>query len=108
MNDNELNAHAQIMKALANPVRLKIVKMLSEDERCICELQPLFNINKSTISRHVAVLSNAGILHQRREGVRCYLKLATPCILEIFPCVMVVLRAKADKWADIVENGESV
>jgi len=76
------------MKALASPVRLMIVDELSRGERCMCELQPMFPMNKSTLSRHIAALKNVGILSERREGVRTYLRLATPCILNVFECAM--------------------
>ena len=85
------------MKALASPVRLMIVDELSRGERCMCELQPMFPMNKSTLSRHIAALKNVGILSERREGVRTYLRLATPCILNVFECAMGVIRAEAKR-----------
>jgi DNA-binding transcriptional ArsR family regulator len=61
------------MKALAHPARLMLIDQLEAGERCICELQPLFPQDKSTLSRHVAALRNAGIVRERRDGVRVYL-----------------------------------
>ena len=83
---------ARVMKALAHPARLMLVDQLEAGERCICELQPLFPQDKSTLSRHVAALRNAGVVRERRDGVRVYLSLATPCILNIFDCVSRVLK----------------
>jgi DNA-binding transcriptional ArsR family regulator len=103
MNSDKFQARARVMKALASPVRLKIVDELSRGERCMCELQPLFRMNKSTLSRHLAALKNVGIVSERREGVRCFLKLQTPCILTVFDCAMGVIRAEARqkaKWAE--------
>ncbi len=102
MKDEELQARARVMKALASPVRLKIVNELSRGERCLCELQPLFAMNKSTLSRHIAELRNVGIVGERREGVRVYLALKTPCILSVFECTMGVIRAEAKRQAAIV------
>jgi len=102
MNDAELMARARVMKALASPVRLKIVDELSRGERCMCELQPLFPMNKSTLSRHVAALRNVGIISERRDGVRIFLKLETPCILKVFECAMGVIRAEAQRQAELV------
>lgn len=104
MNATEFQARARIMKALASPVRLMIVQELSRGERCICELQPLFPMNKSTLSRHVAALKNVGIVSERREGVRCFLKLQTPCILNVFDCAMGVIRAEAKRQAKLVSG----
>ncbi len=95
------------MKSLASPVRLKIVDELSRGELCICELQPLFPMNKSTLSRHVAELKNVGIVGERREGVRCYLRLQTPCILNVFDCAMGVIRAEAKRQADLANGGKA-
>lgn len=104
MKTDEYKARARIMKALASPVRLRIVDELSRGERCICELQPLFPMNKSTLSRHVAALTNVGILRERREGVRCFLSLQTPCILKVFECAMAVIRAEAKRQAGMAKG----
>lgn len=106
MNSEELKARAEIMKALASPARLKIVDELGRGERCICELQPLFDMNKSTLSRHVATLRHVGIVGERREGVRLYLRLLTPCVLTMFDCTMKVLRAEAQRQAGIAGGNQ--
>jgi ArsR family transcriptional regulator len=104
MNTADYAARARVMKALANPVRLRIVDELSRGERCICELQPLFPMNKSTLSRHVAELRDVGIVGERREGVRCYLRLQTPCILNVFDCAMGVIRAEAKRQSGLASG----
>jgi DNA-binding transcriptional ArsR family regulator len=107
MNQEELVARARVLKALASPVRLKIVDELSRGERCICELQPLFSMNKSTLSRHVAELRNVGIVAERREGVKCFLRLQTPCVLNLFDCVMGVIRAEARRQVAVACGGKA-
>jgi len=104
MNTEEFKARARIMKALASPVRLMIVDELSRGERCMCELQPLFPMNKSTLSRHVAALRNVGIVSERREGVRIFLRLETPCILNVFDCAMGVIRSEAKRQAKLARG----
>ena len=85
---------------------MKIVDELSRGERCICELQPLFPTNKSTLSRHVAELKNVGIVGERRDGVRIYLRLLTPCVLNMFDCAMGVIRAEAKRQSDVAGGGK--
>lgn len=102
MNSEKLKARARVMKALASPVRLKIVDELSRGERCMCELQPMFPMNKSTLSRHITELKNVGIVSERRDGVRCLLRLETPCILNVFECAMDVIRAEAKRQAQFL------
>ncbi len=104
MNTEEFKARARVMKALSSPVRLKIVDELSRGDRCMCEIQPMFRMNKSTLSRHVTALKNVGIVSERREGVRCYLKLQTPCILNVFDCTMGVIRAEAKRHAKLAKG----
>lgn len=96
------------MKALASPVRLRIVEELSRGERCLCELHPLFAMNKSTLSRHVAALRNVGIISERRDGVRIFLKLETPCILNVFECAMGVIRSAARRQAALVRDKDDL
>jgi len=104
MNTEEFVARARVMKALSSPVRLKIVDELSRGERCMCDLQPLFRMNKSTLSRHVAALKQVGIVSERREGVRGHLKLETPCILNLFECTMGVIRSHAKRHAKLAKG----
>ena len=104
MDADEFQARARVMKALASPVRLMILDELSRGERCLCDLLPLFNVGKSTVSRHVAALKQVGIVSERREGARLILKLDTPCILNVFECAMGVIRAEARKKAKWAHN----
>ena len=92
------------MKALSSPIRLMIVDELSRGERCVCDLQPLFRINKSTLSRHVTALRNVGIVSGRRDGTRLMLKLETPCILNVFECTMGVIRAEATRHVKLTQG----
>ncbi len=108
MNADDLEARARVMKALASPVRLKILDELSRGERCVCELQPLFAMNKSTLSRHVAALRNVGIVGERREGVRSFLRLLTPCILTVFDCALGVIRAEAERQSELADGGKDL
>ncbi len=104
MNREELKARAQVMKALASEVRLGIVDELRRGERCLCELQPLFSMNKSTLSRHIAELKRVGIVSERQEGVRRYLRLETPCVLNMFECAMGVIRSQARRHAKLLRR----
>ena len=104
METEELKARAKVMRALASPVRLRIIEELRHGERCMCDLQPLFPRNKSTLSRHIAELRYVGIVGERREGVRIYLRLLTPCILNMFDCAMGVFRTEAKRQAALLKE----
>lgn len=102
MNYEEAVARARVMKALGHPIRLLIVDALSEGDRCICELAPHFKIRQPSLSRHVEVLRQAGILTHHRVGAKLMLHLATPCIIRAFDCAMQVVQADTVRRARAV------
>ncbi len=78
---------AEVAKALASPVRVRILRILEEGERCGCELVPLLGLDPSVVSRHLAVLSRAGLVESRREGVRILWRLSSPEIPLLLRCL---------------------
>ena len=78
---------SEVAKALASPVRVRILKILEEGERCGCELVPLLELDPSVVSRHLAILSRAGLVESRREGVRILWRLASPEIPRLLRCI---------------------
>lgn len=93
------------MKALSSPARLMIIDHLKDGELCLCELQPLFRQDKSTLSRHVRELCAVGIVRERRDGTRVYLSLTTPCILTIFNCVNTVISNEGERASRLAREG---
>jgi ArsR family transcriptional regulator len=83
------------MKALAHPSRLFIVDELSRGERCVCELTEMIGADVSTVSKHLAVLREAGLVLDERRGVQIFYRLRVPCILNFFGCVEAVLEETA-------------
>ena len=94
MNESQAAARAEILKTLAHPVRILIVDELSRGERCACNLLPKVGIDVSVLSRHIAQLRRAGIVSEKRDGVRRILKLECPCILEALTCTVGVLKSR--------------
>lgn len=78
---------ARIFKALGHPVRLNIVGMLLEHERCVCELQAHSGRDMSTISSHLNILKACGILTAEQRGKNVYYSLRCPCIRQIICCL---------------------
>ena len=93
----QARARAEILKALAHPVRVLIVHALRGGDLCVCELNKLAKIDQSNVSRHLAVLKKAGILTDRRAGMRVFYHLHTPCILQAFDCAVNVVREDAKR-----------
>ncbi len=90
------------MKALAHPTRLFLVDQLSEGERCVCELSEMVDADLSTVSRHLAVLRQAGIIQQEKRGQQVWCSLKVPCILNFFGCVQDVLQANARRARQVL------
>ncbi len=88
-------ARAGIIKAIAHPTRLFIVDELSRHEKCVCELTELIGADPSTVSKHLSILKNAGIVTDDKRGLQVYYKLRVPCILDFFKCVEAVIESNA-------------
>ena len=83
---------AEIIKAMANAVRLVIVEELSKNEKTVGALTELFDLDISTVSRHLLILRHAGIVSCRKSGNRVLYRLRTPCVLNFFDCVEKVIN----------------
>jgi len=95
-NRAKYEARAAIVKALAHPARLMIVDELTgRNQRCVWELTELVGSDLSTVSRHLSVLRNAGIVESEKRGTTVYYRLRVKCIRKFFECVESVLRAGA-------------
>jgi|FLYL01.1.fsa_nt_gi ArsR family transcriptional regulator len=60
----------RIFKALADPNRLRILNLLLEERCCVCELESVLDLPQSLVSRHLAYLRSAGLVRDRRQGMR--------------------------------------
>ncbi len=58
----------RVMKALSDSSRLRILKMLEQRELCVCEIQSLLALSQSTVSKHLKILEDAGLVDRRRDG----------------------------------------
>ncbi len=84
---------AEIGQALGHPIRVQILRLLSEGELCGCEIAPFFDLNQSGISRHLNALRRAGLISSRRDGARIYWRVTSP----IIPALLNLLEAIAKR-----------
>ncbi len=91
---------AEIIKAMANAARLVIVESLSASDRTVGELTDIVDLDISTVSRHLLVLRNAGIVSCRRDANRVIYHLRTPCVLNFMSCVEKVIAHDAGENED--------
>jgi len=86
---------AEIAKAIAHPLRIAIIDFLKDGEQCVCDIAEHIGSERSNVSRHLAVMVNAGVLDYRKEGLKVIYRLKCVCILEFFSCVIGVLKQQA-------------
>jgi len=92
----QFRSQADVFKALGHPGRLLMVEELSRGERCVCELADMVGYEMATVSRHLSVLRNAGIVEDEKRGAQVFYRLVTPCVMNFFQCVASV-REKSTK-----------
>lgn len=103
-NRQLLAEQAKIFKALGHPSRLRMVHALREGEKCVCDLQALIGADMSTVSRHLAILREAGVVKSEKRGLNMYYSLAMCCLDTFLACtgsqVEGRIREKAGLLAD--------
>jgi ArsR family transcriptional regulator len=87
-----LDQRAAIVKAMASSSRLAIVEELSRKSRAVGELAEILELDISTVSRHLTVLRNAGIVSSVRQGISIVYSLRAVCVLQFFDCVERILE----------------
>jgi DNA-binding transcriptional ArsR family regulator len=83
----------RVLKAMAHPSRLLILESLIDGERCVCDLQRIVRSDISTVSKHLALMREAGLVLDRRQGLQVFYRLRVPCVLKFLDCVDAVRAA---------------
>ena len=94
---------ARIIKAMAHATRMFLVDELAKGPRCVCELTEMVGDDISTVSKHLSVLKNAGIVADEKRGTQVYYSLRIPCVLNFFSCVESVLKTNAKAQAALAK-----
>lgn len=87
---------SEVFKALGNPNRLLIVEALGTGERCVAELTTLVGLDMSTVSNHLTVLRQVGLVVNERRGTQIFYTLKNRCVLKIF-CCLEEFQSKRDR-----------
>jgi ArsR family transcriptional regulator, arsenate/arsenite/antimonite-responsive transcriptional repressor len=73
-----LDSSIELFKAVADPVRLRLLSLLADGEVCVCHLHEALGLPQSTVSRHLAYLRKRGLVLGRKEGLWVHYRLAKP------------------------------
>ena len=92
-----IEAKAAVLKALDHPTRLWMAEQLADGEKCVCELGEFIDADFSTISKHLSVLKQAGVVVDEKRGKQVYYRLKVPCLLNYMSCVEAVIKANVEE-----------
>ena len=93
-----------IIKALANPIRLMIIDYLREGERCVYEIVEHLNEEQSNISKSLGILKTNGLIKDRKEGLNVYYRLNLCCINEFFCCLDNIISENINQQKELIEK----
>ena len=97
MSQRYLEKKAEILKAIAQPTRLKILELLKDGERCVCDIYTALGHEQPTISKHLSFMKRAGILSCRKEGLRITYWIKAPEVLEIIRHAEAILKREVEE-----------
>jgi DNA-binding transcriptional ArsR family regulator len=104
MEERVLELKAEVLKALAQPTRLKILECLREGEKCICEIVPAISGEQSNISRHISLLQKSHLISTRKDGVRLMVKVRDSRIFEILDQVGAILKSRINEQTKLMKS----
>ena len=84
---NKHEFRSKIFKALGHPSRILLVDALLDGERCVCELRDLVGADISTVSKHLSVLREAGVVGCEKRGTNVFYMLRMECVKGFLNCV---------------------
>lgn len=89
MTEGERNIRdmAVVFKALGHPARVKIVRALADGEKCVRDLVEAAGFGWSTVSRHLSVLREAGVVTDEKRGQQVIYQMALPCVNRFLDCL---------------------
>jgi ArsR family transcriptional regulator len=94
MEKRVLELKAELLKALAQPTRLRILELLRDGEKCICEIVPAINGEQSNVSRHISLMQKSHLVTTRKDGVKVMVKVTDREIFNILDRVSRVLKVQ--------------
>ena len=102
MDARAIQLKSEVLKALGQPTRLKILEMLRNGERCICEIVPAINGEQSNISRHISTMQKSHLITTRKDGVKVMVKVRDPRVFEILDIVGLFLKTQMQEQSRLM------
>lgn len=86
---------AEIAKSIAHPVRVAVLAYLRPGEQCVCDIATAVKTERTNLSKHLSVMTAAGVLDSRKDGLKVMYRIKTPCVLKFLDCLKDCLKEQA-------------
>ena len=97
--------HAELCKTLSNPIRLEILNLLREGEKSVNELATTTGVRQATVSQHLTVLRQRGVVATRRDGANIFYRIVNQGIIEACDIIRGVLFEQMAEMEKLVKAG---
>ena len=94
---------AAVAKAIAHPVRVAVLEYLKPGEQCVCDIAEAVGTERTNLSKHLSVMTGAGVLTSRKDGLKVMYAVKTPCVLKFLDCIKECLREQAAEQQKLLE-----
>ncbi len=87
----------RLLRLLAHPTRLAVLQILRSDEECVCHMEAILGLRQAYLSQQLAVLREAGMVADRRDGWNIYYRLADPRLIPLLDALASATGAEPTK-----------
>ncbi len=99
-----LKRKSEILKAISQPTRLRILEILREGERCVCDMIPQLGEEQANVSKHLSILRQAGLVDFRKNGVSSFYRTRYGEIYKIIDLAEEIVKKEVLKTAELVKE----
>ncbi|MDY6793736.1 MAG: metalloregulator ArsR/SmtB family transcription factor [Actinomycetota bacterium] len=102
-----LQKRLNVCKAVANSTRLRLLDLLRDGEKCVCELLPYLDMEQSNVSQHLNILKNAGIVVSHRKGQHVLYNVRNDKIFDVMDALDSLLVDELEEASELLKNIEN-
>ncbi|WP_319476772.1 metalloregulator ArsR/SmtB family transcription factor [Marispirochaeta aestuarii] len=106
-NMQRISELAGVLKALGHPSRLLIVEALGKEPHCVCELTAMIGADTSTVSKHLSLLKNAGVVRDEKRGNQVFYSLTCQCVIEAITHLLPLMEQKFQHYSEVMETSRT-
>lgn len=92
LDEEDLDPEIKVFKAVSDITRLRILKLLTEGELCVCEIMLALKKPQSSISHNLSILEDAGLIKERKDGKWCHYRLSDGAVIEMLNLAKLLKR----------------